>query len=386
MENLCRHLEGQFDALEKLIDLCPGADALALELQAIRVRFAITVAPIFCRAALGEVDRADARAEINRLIAAENFSDSLAALCNRAQCLRPPAAARGAAKKAPGAPPRPKNRQSKASPLLEKYRGHAVDCTAAAVRHSFETHGDAYSRCADCGREMVVCPETSELLCGGCGQVRELIGTVFDDSQFYHQEGQKSKSGSFNPNRHYHFWMERILARETAEELGAKDGEDPHGEKLLLRLREITERDQKILQLLTVEDIRSMLKELERTDLNKNVPQIMRRLTGVGPPPLSEEMCQRVEKLFSKAIEINERKRPASRSNRNYYPYYIYKILDAVLPPDDKSRGILYYIYMQGQETLDKNDKEWAEICTELSEISYVATSRTSAKKYRPKR
>ena len=259
------------------------------------------------------------------------------------------------------------------------------------VSHSFAAHGDRYNICPDCQEEMAINSETSELTCAGCGKVRELVGIVFDDAQFYSQEGQKAKSGAFNPNRHFRFWIDRILAREPGEELGDKDDPDnTYGELLLEQLRGIVRRDQKILRLLTVDDVRAMLKETGRTDLNKNVPLIMRRLTGIGPPQLSEAICHRVEKLFSKAIEIGERVRPASRTNRNYYPYYIYKILDAILPeeknPEDlaEARRVLYYIYMQGQDTLAPNAKEGEEICMELPEIDWVPTGRTQAQRYRP--
>ena len=64
--------------------------------------------------------------------------------------------------------------------------------------------------------------------------------------------------------------MDHILARELEEELGDKDDTDnTYGEKLLEQLREI------IQCLLTVDDIRAMLKEIGRKDLNKNSPVIM---------------------------------------------------------------------------------------------------------------
>jgi hypothetical protein len=274
--------------------------------------------------------------------------------------------------------------------LVSQYEGHEIDCAARSVNlHMNAPSGGFYNYCFDCLIEMSVSPETSELVCTGCGGVKELLGTVFDDIQLYNQEGQKAKSGSFNPNRHFRFWMDRILAREPEEELGDKDDlGNLYGEKVLNQLRAIVRRDRKILRILTVDDVRGMLKELGRTDLNKNVPLILRRLTGVAPPLLPELICQRVEKIFTKAIEIGERVRPPGRTNRNYYPYYIYKILDAIIPKDapgaQEHRRVLYYIYMQGQDTLDKNDREWEEICSELSEIEWTATCRNESLKYRP--
>jgi hypothetical protein len=441
MENIGRHISAKFDLASQLIDklgappepgdpapalvtltcrraTAPDVDpppsgmdageaavALRVELEAIRTRYALCTSHLFFQASSGESGRLAAREEFQRIVASENFLGELDYLVRRAQVElgvsdenlaaraparrpaargRPKAAAEPAPKTGRPAPSREVVREVRA--LLDQYNGHEVDCAARTVEHSYTTHGEQYNLCGECKLEMAVNADTSELACPGCGKVRELIGTVFDDAQFYNQEGQKAKSGSFNPNRHFRFWMDRILAREPEEELGDKDDPDNTcGEKLLAQMRAIVRRDRKILRLLTVDDTRAMLKEAGRTDLNKNVPLIMRRLTGVGPPSLPETICQRVEKLFSKAIDVGERVRPASRSNRNYYPYYIYKILDAILEEDDHdNRRVLYYIYMQGQGTLDKNDREWEEICVELPEIEWAATNRTKAQKYRP--
>ena len=73
--------------------------------------------------------------------------------------------------------------------------------------------------------------------------------------------------------------MDRILAREPEEEVGDKDHHDnTYSEKLLEQLREIKWHDKKNHRLLTVDDIRAVMKEIGQTDLNKNSPPIMRRL------------------------------------------------------------------------------------------------------------
>ena len=454
MENISRHIAAKFDLAEQLIKKLTGAidpsngsntqctaplsgdyssirpiypltedtNVLYLELETIRTRYTLCTSHLFLLAVTGESGRLAAREEFQRIVASENFLGELNYLVRRVQVELgitkddlssiPMTRSRGRTRlqsqrnnstipsyhglkgttEVRDQPPQNLVREVKH--LLDQYECHEVDCAATTVEHSFATHGEQYNICSECRMEMVVNSETSELTCAGCGKVRELIGTVFDDAQFYNQEGQKAKSGSFNPNRHFRFWMDRILAREPEEELGDKDDPDnTYGERLLEQLLGIVRRDRKILRFITVDSVRAMLKEAGRTDLNKNVPLIMRRLTGVGPPQLPEFICQRVEKLFSKAIEIGERVRPAGRTNRNYYPYYIYKILDAILPEEtdtsdtsesSEHRRVLYYIYMQGQDTLDKNDREWEEICMELPEIEWAPTYRSKAHRYRP--
>jgi hypothetical protein len=148
-------------------------------------------------------------------------------------------------------------------------------------------------------------------------------------------------------------------------------------------IKNIIERDHKILQLLTVNDIRVILRELEKTELNKNIPLILKKLTGLGPPNIPDSITIKVENLFIRAIEIGERLKSDKRINRNYYPYYIYRIIEAITDESDTEiRRVLYYIYIQSKETLEADDLDWEKICSELKEIKYKPTDRTLGLKY----
>jgi hypothetical protein len=241
-----------------------------------------------------------------------------------------------------------------------------------------------YNKCSLCYNIMIIDSNKSELKCNNCGMIKELIGTVFDDNQFYNQEGQKAKSGTFNPNRHFQFWWSHILAKESEEELGdKKDPNNLYGEKVLKQIKNIVNRDHKILQLLTVNDIRSILREIDKTELNKNVPLILKKITGIGPPYIPNHITVKVENLFTKAIEIGERIKQNKRINKNYYPYYIYRIIEAITSEDDvELRRLLYYIYIQSKETVESDDMDWEKICKELKEIQYKPTDRTLGLKY----
>ena len=382
MEILCRNTKGKFDLAAALFRQAPAPSELAIELDALGVRYALCAAHLFHRAAVGECSRVEARAEHRRAVASEGILSDLDRLVERLRLSLSSETAPDGASRWLRSESRRARRELLA--LFDQYAEHGV-ALGSALEPLAKREG-RYNWCLECGLEMSLLADTSELGCPVCGLCRPLFGTVFDDVQFYSQEGQKAKSGSFNPNRHFHFWMDRILAREPEEELGCKDDpENTCGEALFAGLRALVRQDNKILRLLSVDDVRAMLKVLGKTELNKNVPLILKKLTGVGPPALPEAICQRVEKLFSTAIEIGERVRPQGRTNRSYYPYYIYKILDGILPADDfDNRRALYYIYMQGKETLDKNDREWWDICAELPEIAWAPTDRTKALSYSP--
>lgn len=261
---------------------------------------------------------------------------------------------------------------------LDAYPTHAGATTATADTD--------YQRCEMCAATMLVDPEHSEVRCAHCGITRELGGVVFDAMQFYSQEGQKAKSGAFNPHRHLQFWWTHIYAQEPEEELGdAKDESNQCGEKLIAQLREMVRRDHKVLLHLTPYDVRDLLQKTGNTVLNKNVALLLKKLTGVGPPTPSEELAHKVTKLFLAAVEYSEKVRPASRTNRNYYPYYIYKILEAILT-EPEQRRVLYYIYLQSDDTLERNDASWRDICMspDMAEVKYKPTCKRDAAKYRP--
>jgi hypothetical protein len=273
-----------------------------------------------------------------------------------------------------------KSEQNKMTSYLDKFYS-TVSCD---ISNYIEI--DDYTLCTTCNLRMVSDFDTSELQCPKCGNIFKLVGTVYNDSINCSIDKSKNKSGVFNPNRHFQHWWQHILAKEPEEELGdTNDTENQHGEKLLAKLEAIIKRDRKIRQLLTVNDIRKMLKELKRTDLNKDVPLILKKLTGIGPPLLGDEFSSKVEKLFTKAIEIGEKQMKPSRTNRNYYPYYIYKIIDAITPEADfETRRVLYYIYLQSSSTISQADNDWKIITRHLEEIEFKVTDRTQYLKYAP--
>ncbi len=243
-----------------------------------------------------------------------------------------------------------------------------------------------YTLCDFCNVPMNHDYDNAELQCSECGITRRLVGTIYSDSINASHDKIKNRNGVFNPNRHFKQWWQRILAREPDEEIGdPNDPQNQHGEKIIIMLRKIVSRSNKPLQHLDVHDVRLMLKEIKKTKYNRNVPLIMKKLTGIGPPNVSDELSQRVEKLFTKAIEIGEQKSRDGRINRNYYPYYIYKIIDAIVPESEfETRRILYYIYLQSDSTVVNDDKDWEEICKSLPEIKFSVTDKTKYLRYRP--
>lgn len=223
-----------------------------------------------------------------------------------------------------------------------------------------------YDMCP-CGVKMKVYPETSELICDSCGYVVTLYGTVFEDTQFYNQEGQRSKHGCYDPSRHCKFWVLRIQAKENA------DISNECLDKMLYCIKRDKIKDSRKLMCY---QIRSYLKETKFTEFNDHIPLIRKLITGVVPPQLTREELMKLYNLFDKAVNTFETVKPEGKSNTMYYPYIIYKILDFIIKKSIRKRHILECIHLQSRDTLIANDNLWELVCAKLPDLQYKPTDR----------
>lgn len=383
MESIVQQLLIKFNIIKEMIkkvNLTFNIDNILLEeFDQIETKFALNIGPLYMLLYSNELTKIKFQYNFSCSLLAEDFSNELNVLANKIILILK------------------KNKIDYIDNILIRRSKNKKKDVIADLQYLFNTFPWAindtgndyisivnYNTCFLCSNIMVIDSSKSELQCNKCGAICELIGTIFDDTQFYNQEGQKTKSGTFNPNRHFQFWWSHILAKEPEEELGdKKDINNLYGEKVLKKIKSITLRDHKILQLLTVNDIRNILREIDKTHLNKNVPLILKKITGIGPPNIPDHITIKVENLFTKAIEIGERIKNNKRINRNYYPYYIYRIIEAITTEkDNEIRRILFYIYIQSKETVESDDIDWENICSELKEIQYKPTDRTLGLKY----
>jgi hypothetical protein len=142
---------------------------------------------------------------------------------------------------------------------------------------------------------------------------------------------------------HYDSWIMHILAREEmTEELQGVIAQIPNTVR-------------------TIEDVRRELKKIKRTKYNKHSPLILKRITGTGPPEISDELLTRCRMLFFEIFRYQQRLYPGNNSPQ--YPYIIYKIFDAILS-EENDRRILRYIHLP---TLVKRDKELNKFISQIT-------------------
>jgi hypothetical protein len=218
-----------------------------------------------------------------------------------------------------------------------------------------------------CGKPYIIESNNSEFVCHMCGNTEKLYGIVFEDEQFFYQEGQRTKHGKYDPTKHCKFWVDRIQAKENAD----------IAIKVTNEVKRCIKRDNIWLEQLTCPMIREYLKELKMTNFNDHVPLIRKIITGHEPDQLSEHELKLVYIYFGRVIQIYNKTKPDNKPNCPYHPFFIYKILEQILnlPNQQKKRkDILSSIHLQSRETLIENDNIWKPICDEITEFIYTPT------------
>lgn len=223
-----------------------------------------------------------------------------------------------------------------------------------------------------CSEKMCIDSVSSTLICKKCGITKQLYGTVFEDEQFYFQEGQRTKHGTYDPSKHCRFWVERIQARETTE----------IPETVINSIKKciMTNKIKNINQI-SCNQIRKFLRQTHNSKYNEHIPLIRKIITGITPPQLTEHEMQLINIYFDKVIRIFDEIKPPGKSNCPYHPYFIYKIIEQILNKDsDRIRKyqILNCIHLQSRETLVDNDRIFKPICERIKNFKYIPTDRNA--------
>ena len=222
--------------------------------------------------------------------------------------------------------------QTKLKDIIKEYNNQKINITPERIKN------DDY-----CCKKQMTLNET-EFVCSICNRC----------SPYHEYVCKNCKINKYNHMKHFHKWMLRIQGGESREEIGNKN--DPRGEMLLNEIR-INYGD----KLSTINDVRAALKKMKRPNLNKNASLILQQVTDIKPPKIPGNLYKRIQDIFD---EIFQQKQQGTRIN---YPFYIFQIIDEILPEHDNKRGILEFIPMQSDITWNKNLKKWNEVYDNIS-------------------
>ncbi len=247
------------------------------------------------------------------------------------------------------------------------------------------------NNCDLCFAKMTVFPNTSEMRCDSCGNTVILYGTVFEDSQFYTQQGQCTKHKKYDPNRHCEKWLNQIQAKEN-KTIPAKIIEKINKKAIKEYTRGGKLRSMNDMKCRQIREWFKEEKEEKLTKYNDHAALIRKIITGqngeaIIPPQLTVEENQEILIDFSRAMDLYEKVRKREDilqmfsknkiRNKLYYPYGLLKILSHKLKNDPRKNALIECIHFQSANTVNKDDVIWQEICKELDGYIYEPTDRT---------
>lgn len=206
----------------------------------------------------------------------------------------------------------------------------------------------------DCGGEFIMYAESNERRCNTCGMTATIYDNAIDDANIYAQEVQKTKQNRHHPIQHCKIWIGRIQAW-----VGPNVPDSVYDQ-----LRVCFMRDSTNLKNITCRQIRKYLKEKKLTTFNNFVPFIRKVLTGISPPQLTTTELNKLYETFTHVAKILHDMRPDN--NINYYPVFIFKILDEQLSLSTRKVQIMECIHLQSEKTIKEIDNLYTQICARM--------------------
>lgn len=219
-----------------------------------------------------------------------------------------------------------------------------------------------------CGVQMSILSDSSEYLCLNCRKVKKIDGIMLRDQS---QDGFKIKHGSYDSMRHYKFWIEHIQGKEN------QTFDDAFIKKLSDHLSVI----QPNKKLITYKQMRAALKnpKINASNYNEHTSLLIKLIGGTPCPILTYDENLLISHKFLRIMSIYDTLSLPSK-NKPYYPYFIYKIIEAVFWASIKLQ-MLNYIHLQGKNTTVKNDIIYKKICEKSDpqdNLVYKATTHSS--------
>lgn len=225
--------------------------------------------------------------------------------------------------------------------------------------------------CQSCYNENQIDAINMIIQCPLCGYIVIAENQIQQDMYEMNDLIFVNKQSAFTPITHFYLWIRNITSTETEDELKKLP---THIYQLISTQLSQTRDD---LRYITTSDIRKILKTNKLTAYNRYTPTIMKTVSGIGPPEIPADIISRSGVLFNQILDIQKRVLKKT-NNRSYYPYYIYKLFEALLSKDHpECLRILYYVHLQAKETIEASDREWRRICHHLIDIPWKYTSIT---------
>jgi len=204
-----------------------------------------------------------------------------------------------------------------------------------------------------CGSDDIVYDgHTSDSICKVCGTTQQQMGgeLTYKDE---HESTVKIIAYSYKRENHFNEWILQFQARETTN----------IPQEIIGQLRsEFKKQKIKNLDEITHAKVRGLLKKLRLNKYYEHVPYITNILNGLTPPHMSQELEDKLRKMFNLIQQPFDDHCPEERKNFLSYAYVLYKFCE-LLSEDD---FLPCFPLLKSKEKLYQQDQIWRKMCKTL--------------------
>lgn len=197
--------------------------------------------------------------------------------------------------------------------------------------------------CSACGLHgtLILCYKDGHEVCTECGCVQ--ANSIYENCA----DCPILCCSNYKRLHHFHERISQLLLQETPI---------PHDEFAQIEVRLAKE------PVLNKAVIRQVLRSLKMQKYIEKWLQIIYRLTGMKPPPLTTNICHKLDTLFTSIQEPFMRHKPKDRKNFLNYNYVFHRFFQMLGVPQFS----MFFPMIKSKSKLQSLDDTWSLICSDL--------------------
>lgn len=219
------------------------------------------------------------------------------------------------------------------------------------ITDSAETLKKMAEHCALCNLPREELTAEGILVCPKCGS--EEYSLVVSDTPGFRDPPKERNNYAYKKMNHLNEILNQFQAKEST-----KIPDEVMNEVIC----EIKKRRIENIASLTEQDIRDILKKLERNRYYEHATHILSRLNGNPPPTITAEIEEKIRAMFQEIQAPFLLYCPDDRRNFLSYAYIIYKFLE-LLELDEYKQ---HFTLLKSRDRLIAHDQIWKKICDYL--------------------
>lgn len=235
--------------------------------------------------------------------------------------------------------------------IFDEYVQRMGLSSGTVVTDSSETLKKMAEHCAVCNVAREELTAEGILVCPKCGS--EEYALVVSDTPGFRDPPKERNNYAYKKMNHLNEILNQFQAKEST-----KIPDEVMNEVIC----EIRKRRIENIAGLTEQDIRDILKKLERNRYYEHATHILSRLNGNPPPTITAEIEEKIRAMFQEIQAPFLLYCPDDRRNFLSYAYIIYKFLE-LLELDEYKQ---HFTLLKSRDRLIAHDQIWKKICDYL--------------------